>query len=630
MAYVNPGNRATTPVPRAGGPKPPTVAAPRYAVNSVRARPLPVPKPPVRPPVTRKPPIKPPATVRKPPAGTRTASAPSGGSAPTSPYDIAKQLTDQQYAGQEFGIQQAIQRSQANYQAALASLHDWGQQIQANWKKYSGLTNQAFSGAVAGQEASDANISNLFGESNAPQAASALEGNATELRALGADQSAFSSEMGPILQQAQMDLAGRATHDFSTEQQSLNDQFVQLQAQKANDYVKNYQDIQSQAADIAYKNAQLANENTRIKLEQARLKAQQDKNAGAIAPKDKFTQKIDYSGNIIRTYADGRIVNVGRVSTRPASTGSWTTKYPKDGSVIQTNSKTGAVRVLGGPGTIKAPKSPPSQSTINAANTQHQKTVAAASTAAEKWYNGVQPATDAQGNYKHVDKNGNPTDGVSGISYQDTLNRLKTKYPGLTLKEREGIANQYYKPGEDGRPFLSFEERQALAKAGVKQSTIAAATWDKHNSEVLKHNYPGVIAKANANPKQASGAGSPTRTQIIQTAKEYIGTAYHYGGASPETGFDCSGLLVYAFGKAGINLPHNAAQQFHMGQHIDPANLQPGDAVFFITDGTPENPGHVGIYLGNGKVLTAPHTGAVVHIDLLAQHSGYVGARRYI
>src|SRR5439155_15448570 len=153
-------------------------------------------------------------------------------------------------------------------------------------------------------------------------------------------------------------------------------------------------------------------------------------------------------------------------------------------------------------------------------------------------------ATDASGNYKHVDSKANPTDGISGVSYQETLRKLQTKYPRLTLAQRQDIANSFYKPGEDGRPFLSSQERAALIKAGVKPATVQAAMFDKHNSEVLRHNYPGVIAKANANPSRAGAGQSPaafdTASKVIATAEQFIGTPYKFGGASPQTGFDCS------------------------------------------------------------------------------------------
>jgi cell wall-associated NlpC family hydrolase len=102
----------------------------------------------------------------------------------------------------------------------------------------------------------------------------------------------------------------------------------------------------------------------------------------------------------------------------------------------------------------------------------------------------------------------------------------------------------------------------------------------------------------------------------------YLGVPYVWGGASP-SGFDCSGLVMYVFAQLGISLPHYAAAQYGFGTPVPADQLQPGDLVFF--DGL----GHVGIYIGGGQMIHAPHTGDVVKISPISEFgSGYVGARR--
>lgn len=112
--------------------------------------------------------------------------------------------------------------------------------------------------------------------------------------------------------------------------------------------------------------------------------------------------------------------------------------------------------------------------------------------------------------------------------------------------------------------------------------------------------------------------GSP-----VETALAYHGVPYLWGGATP-SGFDCSGLILYVFRQHGVELPHYSGSQFLMGEKVMPAELQPGDVVFF---GSPIH--HVGMYIGGGYFIHAPRTGDFVKISPLAGRSDYAGARRY-
>ena len=118
-------------------------------------------------------------------------------------------------------------------------------------------------------------------------------------------------------------------------------------------------------------------------------------------------------------------------------------------------------------------------------------------------------------------------------------------------------------------------------------------------------------------------------TTILSLANEYLGTPYVYGGARPG-GFDCSGLAEYIYNKAGISIPRTSEEQFRSGVPVASGALEPGDLVFFAgSDGTRANPGHEGIYIGGGKFIEAPHTGASVRVSNLAGYPGYAGARRF-
>lgn len=123
--------------------------------------------------------------------------------------------------------------------------------------------------------------------------------------------------------------------------------------------------------------------------------------------------------------------------------------------------------------------------------------------------------------------------------------------------------------------------------------------------------------------------GSNRDLAAVSTVREYLGTPYVWGGESPK-GFDCSGLLQYVWAKQGVQIPRTSQEQWLAGQSVNASQLRPGDAVFFVgSDGTRTAPGHVGMYIGNGRYIEAPHTGDVVKIANLADAKDFIGARRY-
>ncbi len=133
---------------------------------------------------------------------------------------------------------------------------------------------------------------------------------------------------------------------------------------------------------------------------------------------------------------------------------------------------------------------------------------------------------------------------------------------------------------------------------------------------------PATTVVTPAPTAQAPAALPPSRPGAAAAALAYLGDPYKWGGASP-AGFDCSGLTMVAYAQIGISLPHSSEAQYGLGVPVPRDQLQPGDLVFF--DGLD----HVGIYIGGGQIVHAPHTGDVVRIASLASFgAGYVGARR--
>ena len=112
--------------------------------------------------------------------------------------------------------------------------------------------------------------------------------------------------------------------------------------------------------------------------------------------------------------------------------------------------------------------------------------------------------------------------------------------------------------------------------------------------------------------------------RVVAYARHFLGTRYTWGGSSPRSGFDCSGLVRFVYGHFGIPLPHSTWGDLSRGRHVARRWLRPGDLVFF------SGASHVGIYVGRGRFIDAPHSGAVVRISTMHGWYGasFYGARR--
>lgn len=127
-----------------------------------------------------------------------------------------------------------------------------------------------------------------------------------------------------------------------------------------------------------------------------------------------------------------------------------------------------------------------------------------------------------------------------------------------------------------------------------------------------------------------NGGGSSTASKIVATAKQYIGVPYVWGGTSP-SGFDCSGFTQYVFKKHGISLPRTTDLQYKVGTYVSKSNLRIGDLVF-LKNTYREGISHVGIYVGDGKMIHASSSKGVVISDLSTNYytKHYYGARRVL
>jgi cell wall-associated NlpC family hydrolase len=122
------------------------------------------------------------------------------------------------------------------------------------------------------------------------------------------------------------------------------------------------------------------------------------------------------------------------------------------------------------------------------------------------------------------------------------------------------------------------------------------------------------------------------REELIKTAESFVGVPYLWGGISPNTGFDCSGLSMTVYQLNGLDLPRSSKEQYETGTPIERNDLLKGDLVFFATSGK-NKVAHVGIYLGDGRFIHAAGRGKNIRVDNLSKNfykKTYLGGRTYI
>jgi cell wall-associated NlpC family hydrolase len=212
---------------------------------------------------------------------------------------------------------------------------------------------------------------------------------------------------------------------------------------------------------------------------------------------------------------------------------------------------------------------------------------------------------------------------VNGIN--KTLLNQVTRYKAEVSNRQRLLAKQ-----------LKTVRAQQAAAAAAKQRVQAALDRQQSYINNLKASIQRIIDEREAAARRAAEATVSTSTslgaisappsstlggQAVAIAEQYLGVPYVWGGASP-SGFDCSGFTMYVYAQLGVSLPHNAASQYFALPHVPTTDLEPGDLVFFY------GLGHVGIYIGGGMMIHAPHTGTVVQISSIAGEGGLYGAAR--
>jgi cell wall-associated NlpC family hydrolase len=251
---------------------------------------------------------------------------------------------------------------------------------------------------------------------------------------------------------------------------------------------------------------------------------------------------------------------------------------------------------------------------------------------------------------KSLDDLLNRMDAVERVSDQDakvlrevTRFRAEVKQRKLRLDRARTAQAQVVAQKEAQRSSIEGQ----LAERQRMLSSIKSEIASLEAAEQLRQRRLEQQAQARLAAQSAQGQGFATDSQVVALgtasvdatlapapdaryggvvgiAMQFLGVPYSWGGASP-SGFDCSGLVAYAYGQMGVSLPHYAAAQYGMGVPVSRDQLQAGDLVFF------NGLSHVGIYIGGGQFVHAPHSGDVVKISSLSDSwyaSTWYGARR--
>ena len=174
-----------------------------------------------------------------------------------------------------------------------------------------------------------------------------------------------------------------------------------------------------------------------------------------------------------------------------------------------------------------------------------------------------------------------------------------------------------------------FDKAGSLKNGAIVTITGQSNGWYKISSGYVSSDYVSIVDEATAKASQAAAANTTSGQKMAEFALKYVGYPYVYGGSSPK-GFDCSGFVKYVCNQFGYNVNRTASGQMDNGTSVSRNQLQPGDLVFFRTQGR-GTADHVGVYVGNGKFIQSPRSGQDIQITSLSEDywvRHYVGARR--
>jgi hypothetical protein len=190
----------------------------------------------------------------------------------------------------------------------------------------------------------------------------------------------------------------------------------------------------------------------------------------------------------------------------------------------------------------------------------------------------------------------------------------------LALQEK-GLAATYFLAGSLYKVRFGNFPTKELAR--VKAEEMRQAGIIEEFYIVSPEEYPVT--------KRLEKGEAHFREELVRSAQSFLGVPYLWGGASIETGFDCSGLTMTVYQLSGLDLPRTSREQYMAGNPVELSSLEKGDLVFFAPGAGTIS--HVGIYAGNGQFIHAPERGKVIRLDSLTNNyflRTFVGARSYL
>ena len=255
---------------------------------------------------------------------------------------------------------------------------------------------------------------------------------------------------------------------------------------------------------------------------------------------------------------------------------------------------------------------------------------AEAQAAYDKWKQTKKQADDLKNSLK-LDYSQITTD--FGANWSPTTKKSKSKtksdaaevFDFIEIK-LNNLADKASKAKDKIDDLLTFGQKKNQTKKAIEATTKAITAQEKAYKKYIA--YANKAAKTQNSKKTSSSSSTSTGgNAVYDTATDYLGLKYVWGGSSLTKGADCSGFTQQIYKKYGVSLPHHAADQAKMGTKItSKKDLQAGDLVFF---GSKNNITHVGIYGGDGKFIESPHTGASVRVSKLSSRKDFVSGSRF-